>query len=458
MVTSSVAVAATFSCEPLGRWLAFWLERIGLDPSYAFAGYGQLEHELRRPQVLSGARASVGLLRFADWQRDASAFDAERFESDLALFEKSVQAALSHLPRLLLLVCPSRPSAQAATFACAAARLRHLAEEQPRLTVVDVHEVAGAYAVAEPHDVLADQLGHLPYTEPMWCAIGAAVTRAALPALAPPLKVIVVDCDYTLWDGAVGESGAAVVRCEPRHLELQERLLALKARGVLLALCSRNEPHDVWAVLDRQGCAGAPVLSRGDVSAHRIAPELNKGTAVASICDELRASPDTVLFVDDNPAECHAVRAALPTATVWCWPQTHAEAREQLRHVWRLDLSATAASSGAEDSGLRASSVAADAQSALLRTESSSLTEYLSQLRVQVAIDSAVEAELERVGLVHQLRAYSPAEPPDPRRPIPATRPPPPNLTPLVPRTPPSPSSLRISAAPIPTGAGAAAT
>ena len=64
------------------------------------------------------------------------------------------------------------------------------------------------------------------------------------------VKCVVVDCDFTLWHGAVSEVGAAGIRVESRHVELQERLLALRQAGVLLALCSKNVEADVWAALD----------------------------------------------------------------------------------------------------------------------------------------------------------------------------------------------------------------
>ncbi len=83
----------------------------------------------------------------------------------------------------------------------------------------------------------------MPYSEPMWCALGAAAARLLRPSLAPPLKCVVVDCDYTLWHHAVGEVGAEGVVVEPHHLALQARLLALRACGVLLCLCSKNAPQ-----------------------------------------------------------------------------------------------------------------------------------------------------------------------------------------------------------------------
>ena len=60
----------------------------------------------------------------------------------------------------------------------------------------------------------------------MSCALGGAAARVLLPSLAPPLKAVVVDCDYTLWHHAVGEVGAEGVVLEPHHLALQARLIA----------------------------------------------------------------------------------------------------------------------------------------------------------------------------------------------------------------------------------------
>ena len=350
----TIAVAATFSCEPVGKWLSFWLEKLGVRAEIRFAPYGTLQHELVKPTAaVRRADAFVALLCLSDWQRGGT-FDSAKFDDDLALFVSSLRGAVEQLPYVALVLCPARPSAQQTKFSAAAMTLRAL--ELPRLRVLDARELAGAYAVCEMHDVVADELGHVPYTDEMWCALGAICSRGVLPALAPPLKVVVVDCDYTLWHGAVGELGPAGVSVEPRHAQLQARLIDLRERGVLIALCSRNEEADVWAAFES---ASGMLLSREHVSAFRIAPALAKGAAVRALCVELRCAADHVIFVDDNPAEVAAVRAALPAAACWVFPQTHAEAKAQLPHVWRLEVPHAAPS--AED-GARAASLAAAAR------------------------------------------------------------------------------------------------
>jgi HAD superfamily phosphatase (TIGR01681 family) len=377
MKEDRLSIAATFTSEPIGRWLEWWLARVGCCVEVTFAAYGQLERELRSPLAFRGAVSCIGLLRLSDWHRD-DAFDASIMQAALDTFTDSVRVALANLPRLCLVLCPSRPSAHAAQYEVAAARLCALAAQEPRLCVIDASVAASSYGVLDVHDAVADELGHVPYAEPMWCALGAATARGCLAALAPPLKLIVVDCDYTLWHHAVGEVGAAGVRFEARHLELHRRLLELRSRGVLLALASRNVEADVWAALETAPAsapetapATAPATALGEpsrlderppgveamaatlaggavattpppvapppvapppvgvtselrrfsrqhLSAYRIAPSLHKGAAVAALCAELRCGPESCLFIDDNPSEVAAVRAALPSCACWC--------------------------------------------------------------------------------------------------------------------------------------------
>ena len=113
------------------------------------------------------------------------------------------------------------------------------------------------------------------------------------PCIAPGLKCVVVDCDYTLWHHAVGEVGAEGVVVEPRHRELQERLLALREAGVLICLCSKNEPASVDQVLAR----GVMPLRSEHVSAARVAPLLCKARAVAELAAELGLAEERLLLL-----------------------------------------------------------------------------------------------------------------------------------------------------------------
>ena len=79
-----------------------------------------------------------------------------------------------------------------------------------------------------------------------------------------------------------------------------------------------------------------------------------------SLARELRIGLESILFIDDNPAEVADVRAALPTVGAWCWPQNHVQAKSEMGHVWQLDLALRRALT--EEDARRAASYEAEAR------------------------------------------------------------------------------------------------
>ena len=315
-----IALAATFSCDPAVRWIRHWFSWLGIAVDVRLAPFGQLLSELSSPVTFHGAAACVGLLNFADWQPEAP-FDAEKFQADLQLLIDCILSALAAVPRLLLLLCPSKPSAAAAAYSEAVERLEALACEQPRFSVLSPPALAAWYPVSEPHDIVGGALG-LPYTEQLFCALGGATARGLLPTLAPTsaglCKVIAVDCDFTLWHGAVGEIGADSIVVEPRHAELQERLLAMRAHGVLLALCSRNVASDVWLALDRN----VMPLRKHHITAFRIDPLVRKSEALRSLAGKaaLRLFAASLLRPRLTPSYRRTLCCrVLQMSSAWTW-------------------------------------------------------------------------------------------------------------------------------------------
>ena len=107
------------------------------------------------------------------------------------------------------------------------------------------------YQVYDYHDPQRDALGHIPYTS-LFSATLALSFAESHTLKAPPYKVVVLDCDNTLWKGVVGEEGVMGISIPPAFRKLQEFLVELAARGFLICLCSKNEEQDVLAVFEGQ--------------------------------------------------------------------------------------------------------------------------------------------------------------------------------------------------------------
>jgi len=127
-------------------------------------------------------------------------------------------------------------------------------------------------------------------------------------------KAIALDFDGTLWKGVVGEDGVGGIA---PNAEFQRELKALKERGVLLVALSKNNADDVEPVWRDERM----VLRKDDFAAFAIDWN-DKPSNLAKIAERLNLGIDSFVFVDDNPAERAAMRAALPQVATPPFPAT----------------------------------------------------------------------------------------------------------------------------------------
>ena len=124
-----------------------------------------------------------------------------------------------------------------------------------------------------------------------------------------PVKVVVVDLDDTLWNGVSGDmEDIDGFMTEGWPIGLAEALIYLKKRGILLAIASKNEEsriREIWPRIfgDR--------LRMDDFAAVRI-NWLPKTENMREILEGMSLLPRNAVFIDDNPAERRAMRAAYP--------------------------------------------------------------------------------------------------------------------------------------------------
>jgi FkbH-like protein len=233
---------------------------------------------------------------------------------------------------------------------CAAALIVHSLEVPPSATgILDgqlednqaeaVRRInAGLRALARQHrgvyildyDALVARHGRENWGDDRkWLTVRLPVSSANLPHLAAewmrfvhPLtgklaKCVAVDLDNTLWGGVIGEDGMNGIRLGQEYpgaayQELQRALLDLTRRGILLAVCSKNNPADALEAI--HGHPGM-VLKPRDFAVMRINWE-EKARNLREIAAELNIGLDSVAFLDDNPVERQQVREQAPEAIV----------------------------------------------------------------------------------------------------------------------------------------------
>lgn len=135
-------------------------------------------------------------------------------------------------------------------------------------------------------------------------------------------KCIVLDCDNTLWGGIVGEDGIERIKISDTYpgsfyKEFQTEIFNLCNRGILIALCSKNNPEDVWEVFKHHPDM---VIKEQHITLAKINWN-DKASNIKAIASELNIGLDSIVFVDDSEFEADLVRRELPEVEVILLPK-----------------------------------------------------------------------------------------------------------------------------------------
>ncbi len=183
------------------------------------------------------------------------------------------------------------------------------------LDIARASERDGIDAWFDARHWLQGKLEIAPQAAPLY---GDIVARILAAQRGLSKKCLVLDLDNTLWGGVVGDDGLeGIVLGEgsavgEAHLALQRYAKQLKERGVILAVCSKNDAGIAEAVFREHP---EMVLRHSDIAAF-VANWDDKVENLKIIANRLNIGIDSLVFVDDNPVERARVRQSLPTVAV----------------------------------------------------------------------------------------------------------------------------------------------
>jgi FkbH-like protein len=374
----SIVISSTFAAEPLREPISFWLDRLELVASLIFAPELQLIQNLldaHSPLNTNTAGLNVVLLRWQDL--DGHGRDGDRPFTDLI---GSLRASVRAEIPLLIVTCPPSPGTTAATrmsvYADWDRRLAREVDRYPNQWVTVASDWQNLYPVASPYEPGGDDFALLPYSAATFAVLGTLIIRNFHMLTTAPYKVIAVDCDDTLWEGACGEAGPQGIGLGQSHLQLQQFLVSQVQQGCLLCLCSKNNPEDIEAVFRER--PDMP-LRWEHITAFQLNWKPKPGNLLA-IAEELGLGTDSFIFMDDNPIECEIMRQSLPSVLTLRLPPERNRREQFLRRVWAFDRPAAT-----EEDKQRMSSYQHEREREQLRESSATLEEFIAGLELTVA-------------------------------------------------------------------------
>lgn len=219
-------------------------------------------------------------------------------------------------------------------------------------------------------------------------------------------KCLVLDLDNTLWHGVIGEDGLqGIVLGEgsavgEAHLSLQRYAKQLMERGIILAVCSKNDP-----VAAEEAFKSHPemILKRVDFAAF-IANWMDKAENLKAIANQLNLGLDSLVFVDDNPVERSRIRRALPMVAV---PELPTDAAGYVRCI--ADAGYFESVTFTSDDQQRSAQYAANAARETLRGATENIDEFLHSLQMTVESGSFAPVDLIRITqLINKTNQFNP--------------------------------------------------
>lgn len=291
---------------------------------------------------------------FADLAPEDAQQAAERVARG---FEQSISAFREHTQAALIVHSLARPShsslgvldSQSETGQSGLIRqinreLRRIAEGFRGVYILDYDALVARHGSQHWHDERKWLMARLPIAADHLLHMAREWMRYLVPLAGRTAKALVVDLDNTLWGGVIGEDGMAGIKAGPEYpgaayQALHRALLDLSHKGILLAICSKNNLDDALEALEKH--PGMLVRPK-----HFAAVRINwtdKAQNLREIAQELNIGVDSLAFLDDNAFEREQVRALIPEATVIDLPQNPLEYATAVRDCpvfERLTLSA----------------------------------------------------------------------------------------------------------------------
>ncbi len=293
--------------------------------------------------------------------------------------------------------------------------LRAASRSIPNAYYVDLNLCLARVGGRKFYDDRYWHIGRAPYSREALCEIASEDFKFIRSLKGKNKKCLVLDCDNVLWGGIIGEDGLSGIKLSKTYpgspyYEFQQEVMNLYNRGILIALCSKNNAEDVWEVFRAHPDM---VIKEKHIAAAEINWE-DKATNLRKIAANLNIGLESLVFVDDNEFEVNLVRGAIPDVTVLHFPKDKTvEYRNMLASFGLFDTLTVSVEDRARGVMYRA-----EAQRKQLQVQAPDLETYLKSLEMVIEVKFADDFTLPRISQLTQktnqfnltTRRYSDAE------------------------------------------------
>ncbi len=418
-----ISILRNITVEPIEPYIRYLAWRAGFDAQVKFGEYDNIFQETSgtSPELLAPETDFVFVflkLENLSWDlaRNFNALSREQVSAEIERVEDFITSVLAGIRRQteasilwLGFEPPSYPSlgsldsqspaGQLATIGRLNEFLRESLTSAQQSYFVDLNLCRLRLGDGNFYDRRYWHIGRAPYSREALREIAEESFKIIRSLKGKSKKCLVLDCDNVLWGGIVGEDGLAGIKLGKDYpgsafYEFQQEVMNLYNRGIIIALCSRNNEEDVWEVFRKHPDM---VLKEEHIAAARINWE-DKATNIRQLAEELNIGLDSMVFADDSEFEIQLVRETLPEVETIHLPGHRAvENRDILVSCNLFDTLSLS-----EEDKKRGVMYKAETSRKKLRAQTTDLTQYLKSLEMILTFCVADEFTIPRIAQLTQ--------------------------------------------------------
>ncbi len=406
---ADIAFVSSYTADPLADYVQVFSAQNDLAVNQYIAPYGQFNQELLNPQseLYRASPQLTFLLIEIEPLLANDTIDEQTQSSVLSRLQDLIDAFLKYSTGILVIntfpACPSWPlnvlpdQRHILIEKLNAGIIEHY-QSHPRIQILDLDALVAYSGCQNAMSSQMMSMARIPFSEAFLGLLARRIISHIIATKGLARKCLVLDCDNTLWGGIIGEDGLDGIQIghdSPgrEYLEFQKTILELYEQGIVLAINSKNNSADVMQVLNEH----PQMLLREKHFASILVNWEPKPQNMQKIAEQINIGLDSIVFIDDNPAERELMRQSLPQVETLDMPADPSLFARTLRETGFF----TRAYLTEEDKN-RGQIYAAQRQRGQFQQSCTTLEDFLKSLEMVVSIHPASKDDIKRVAQLTQ--------------------------------------------------------
>lgn len=405
-----VKVLSNITCNQMGATLSYHLYQQGVNASVAFGNYDNIVQDSFQTEDLNLVIVHYELLNVVgktdSYVEDLSDEQIEEIADSLEGELGMILNNLSNVPCVLFDSFTAKTlsinTLRNNKFANLAERLNQFVNENKAKNtyLIDIDAIISKIGEGSSFDKKLYLLSKTLYTIDFWKEYVYATSPVLLKVTGKARKAVIFDCDNTLWKGILGEDGfdgidmSAHSKIGSIYHEVQNMAVWLSKHGVLIGLCSKNNPGDVAEVIEKH----PDMALKND---NIVVSEVNwndKASNLRVIAEELNIGIDSLVFVDDSDFEINLIREQLPQVVCMQVPGAIFDYPKQLAEIINTYFYFSDSKADLD----KTNQYKQQAQRNQSKRQFGDIESYLKSLEMEVAFHVDDATEIERVAQLTQ--------------------------------------------------------